>query len=204
MFRLWHNPLDRSDAGTDLDREHIHDHKEHQFPPGTHDRVKASSGFIEALKGSKEAFNRVGRAGIGVAPQCRHEMVESLTGSRDPGVESTVLGRFFGFSARLSDLPWLEKLKLGFTNVQIMGATVIADPSITAGDLYLINTNHMKIKVLRMPTMKTIGDNPQTIPLHARPFMTDPKSLHSIGVMSLTLALCCSSCQRQGIATNCS
>lgn len=95
-------------------------------------------------------------------------------------------------------------LKLGFSNIVVMNATIIPDPSISTGDLYLINTNYMGLKVLRTPNMKTIGDNPQTMPVSIRPFMTDPKSLHSISVMSLTFALTCSSCQRQGIATNCS
>ena len=48
--------------------------------------------------------------------------------------------------------------KLGFTNIQVMNATIICDPSITAGDTYLLNTNYSKIQVLRTPGMRDIGN----------------------------------------------
>ena len=95
-----------------------------------------------------------------------------------------------------------KTMQLGFTNIKVDTATIVSDPNITAGDLYLINTNFMKLKVLKTPGMKTTGEAPQTMPISVRPFMTDPKSLHSIGVMYVTYALTTSSSQRQGIATN--
>lgn len=97
-----------------------------------------------------------------------------------------------------------DVMKLGFSNIVVNGATVIADPSITSGDLYLINTNHMFIQCLRTPNMKDIGDRPQTISISVRPFETAYNSLHTASVMYTTFALTCSSLQRQGIATNCS
>ncbi len=97
-----------------------------------------------------------------------------------------------------------ETMKLGFSNIVINGATVISDPAIAAGDLYLINTNHTFLQVLRTPNMKNIGDRPQTIPISVRPFQTAYNSLHTASVMYVTLAFTSSSLQRNGIASNCS
>ncbi len=96
-----------------------------------------------------------------------------------------------------------KTLKLGFSNIVVDSATIISDPQLPAGDLFLINTNFMNLKVLKTPHMKgEVGDSPQTMPISIRPFMTDPKSFHSIGLMYLTYAFTCASSQRQGIATN--
>jgi len=93
---------------------------------------------------------------------------------------------------------------LGFNNIVVDHATIIADPSIASGDLYLLNTNHMFLQVLRTPSMSNIGDRPQTLPVSVRAFETAYNSLHTASVMHLTMALTTSSLQRQGIATNCS
>lgn len=96
-----------------------------------------------------------------------------------------------------------KTMELGFTNILIDNATIIADPQMPAGDIFLINTNFMNLKVLKTPHMKNeVGERPQTMPISIRPFMTDPKSFHSIGLMYLTYAFTCASSQRQGIATN--
>lgn len=97
-----------------------------------------------------------------------------------------------------------DMLKLGFSNIKIMNASVICDVSVASGDVYFLNTKYLGIQVLRTPSIKTIGTNPQTLPISVRPFMTDPKSLHSVALMYSTFALTCASCQRQGIASNCS
>lgn len=94
-------------------------------------------------------------------------------------------------------------LKLGFSNIIVDTATIISDPQLPAGDLFLSNTNFMGLKVLKTPNLKQgVGERPQTMPISIRPFMTDPKSLHSIGLMYLTYAFTLASSQRQGIATN--
>ena len=95
-------------------------------------------------------------------------------------------------------------LKLGFTNIVVMNATIIPDPSIAAGDLYLINTNSAQLQVLRTPDQTTVGERPQTMPVSVGPFENAINSLHKIALVYLTFALTCSSLQRQGIATNCS
>lgn len=95
-------------------------------------------------------------------------------------------------------------LKLGFQNIRVVNATIICDPSIASGDLYLINTAHMQIQVLLRTGMKAAKNNDpkQMFPVLVRPFQTDPTSFHSVSLMRSTFALTCSSCQRQGIATN--
>ena len=94
--------------------------------------------------------------------------------------------------------------KMGFDNIIVEGVTMIADPSITAGDLYLINTNHMKIQCLKSPNAQNIGEALQSIPVTVNAFQRAINSLHSVSLMHSTFALTCSSLQRQGIATNCS
>jgi len=94
-------------------------------------------------------------------------------------------------------------LKLGFSNIVVDTATIISDPNMPTGDLFLINTNFMGIKVLKTKHMKeAVGETPQTMPVSLRPFMIDPKSWHSIGLMAITYAFTLKSGQRQGIATN--
>lgn len=95
-------------------------------------------------------------------------------------------------------------LNLGFSNIQVMNAVIIADPSMASGDLRLINTNHCQLQVLRTPNMTNIGERPQTMPVSIEPFEKAYNSLHSASIIHLTFALTCSSLQRQGIATNCS
>jgi len=97
-------------------------------------------------------------------------------------------------------------LKLGFENVVINGATVIHDVEITSGDLYLINTNSMFIQVLKTPGMSNVMNNnrPQSVPVSTKSFQDQYGGLNAAAVMYVTVALTCSSLQRQGIATNCS
>lgn len=92
-------------------------------------------------------------------------------------------------------------LKLGFSNIVVDTATIISDPQMPTGKIYLCNTNFMNLKVLKTPHQKSVGVSPQTMPVSNRPFMTDPKSFHSIGLMYITYAFTLSSGQRQGIAS---
>lgn len=97
-----------------------------------------------------------------------------------------------------------KTMELGFNNVVVDNATIIADPSIASGNLYLLNTNHTKLQVLRTGKMKNIGDRPQTIPVSVEGFEKAYNSLHDASIMHVTMALTSSSLQRNGIATNCS
>lgn len=94
--------------------------------------------------------------------------------------------------------------KFGFSNIIVDGVTIVADPSMPAGDLFLINTNGMGIQVLRTPGIREVQNNDglQRVPISIRPFMNAYNSLHRASVMHVTLALVTSSLQRQGIATD--
>jgi hypothetical protein len=94
--------------------------------------------------------------------------------------------------------------RLGFPNIVVMNATIIADPSVTAGDLYFINTMFAFLQVLRTPGIVDIGEKPQSLPVSVGEFQNAIDSLHKIALLYLTFAFTCSSLQRQGIATNCS
>jgi len=68
-----------------------------------------------------------------------------------------------------------KMLKLGFDNIMINNAAVMADRNVTAGYLYFLNTNYMRMQILAgqntktVGTVKTIGDGKQAIPLQVRP-----------------------------------
>lgn len=95
--------------------------------------------------------------------------------------------------------------KLGFRAIKLLNMSVIADPSITAGYFYLLNTNFLRLKVLRTPQMKNAGftgETAPTIPISAQPFQKDIDSLNSYALMHATYNLVSSSLQRQGVMDN--
>lgn len=96
------------------------------------------------------------------------------------------------------------ELSLGVDGIKIFNALMVADPSMAAGDIRFINTNYMKLQVLRMPGMENIGDKPQSLPFVFDPFADDLESPNKTAFGILVFALTCSSLQRQGIATTCS
>lgn len=117
----------------------------------------------------------------------------------------TLFAALLSLGDTLRRLPADAKLaELGFETIRINEATFIMDPAITAGDLYIINTNHMFLQVLRTPGMKDMGERPQSFPISTRGFQEGYNTLNAASIMYVTFALTCSSLQRQGIATNCS
>ena len=94
--------------------------------------------------------------------------------------------------------------KLGFTSIKLLNAAIIADPSITSGYLYLLNTNYLRIQVLRTPGMQEVGDTPQSIPLSLGEMQKDIDTLNSVQLFYAVMNLTCCSLQRQGVLTNCS
>lgn len=62
-------------------------------------------------------------------------------------------------------------LKLGFSNIQINNAVIMADRNVPDGYLYALNTNYLRLQVLAgaktkvTGNVKTIGDGRQSIPL---------------------------------------
>lgn len=115
---------------------------------------------------------------------------------------------FAALSAQADNLrrftPDAKMAELGFANVKVLNATIIADPSMAPGDLRLVNTNFTKLQVLRTPGQKNVGDRPQSIPVSISEFQQAYNSLHKVSLLYATLALTTSSNQRNGIATNCS
>ncbi len=97
-------------------------------------------------------------------------------------------------------------LELGFDNIKLFNATIVADPATTilSGDLRFLNTNYLKIQVLKTPGMKDVGDRPESIPVSVGPFQNAINGLNKVALMYIVFAMTCSSLQRQGIATNCS
>jgi len=91
--------------------------------------------------------------------------------------------------------------KIGFSAIELLNMRIIADPSVLAGRLYLLNTMFMKLQVLRTPQMKSIGDNPQTLPVSVKPFQSDIDSLNSVALMYIVMNLTANSLQRQGVMT---
>ena len=65
-----------------------------------------------------------------------------------------------------------KMLKLGFDNIMINNAAVMADRSVGATNLYFLNTNYMRMQILAgagvktVGSVKTIGDGAQTIPIN--------------------------------------
>ena len=92
--------------------------------------------------------------------------------------------------------------KLGFTSIKVLNAEIIADPSITANSVYLINTNYLRLQVLRTPQLKTVGDNPLTLPFTVRETLKDIDTFNAIQLWRLTFNLTAKSLQRQGLVDN--
>jgi hypothetical protein len=97
-----------------------------------------------------------------------------------------------------------KMLKLGFSNIEVVNATIIADPAMTAGDIRFINSNFCQLQALRTPSMQNVGERPNTLPVSFKPFKDAYNSLHAVSIGYLSFALTCSSLQRQGIQTSCS
>jgi hypothetical protein len=114
---------------------------------------------------------------------------------------------FAGLSSQVDALrnfaPDAKMAELGFTNIKLLNATLIADPSMASGDLRFINTKFCKLQVLKTPGQQNVGEKPQSIPVSIGEFQKAYNSLHSVSLMYVTLALTCSSLRRQGIATTC-
>lgn len=120
------------------------------------------------------------------------------------GTLYAVLSATFGDALKRNGTGSVDNLALGVDGIKIFNALVVADPAMAAGDIRFINTNYMKLQVLRMPGMENIGDKPQSLPFVFDPFVEDDESPNKTAFGILVFALTCSSLMRQGIATTCS
>ena len=91
---------------------------------------------------------------------------------------------------------------LGFRNVKFLDATLIVDPQFTAlvitGTIFFINTNYCYIKVLRGPSMKTIGDEPDTLPVTIKPWGDDLDSFNRVALARVSYNFVTNSLRRNG------
>ena len=78
-------------------------------------------------------------------------------------------------------------LKLGFDNIMVNRAAIMADRSVATGRLYLLNTNYLRLQVLAGSKTKqvgqviTVGEGKQAIPLQVRePIESDNHLAYSI------------------------
>jgi len=97
-----------------------------------------------------------------------------------------------------------DMLKLGFTNIKVLNMTMIPDPAISDGDIYMINTNYCRLQVLRSPQLKTVGDTPQTLPITIGPMQNDIDTFNKVQLWRITFNLTTCSLQRQGLVDNAS
>ena len=127
------------------------------------------------------AISDIGSA-AGVAAICKFAWDCSPGGSgisEQPNIALTTTGVFakatgaadllrrFGVSDKM--------LKLGFNNILINNAAVMADRNVTAGYLYFINTNYVRMQILAgsntktVGNVQTVGEGKQSISLQVRP-----------------------------------
>jgi len=73
-----------------------------------------------------------------------------------------------------------KMLKLGFDNIMINNAAVMADRNVPSGYMYFLNTNYMRMQILAgqgtktIGNVKTVGEGAQSIPLNVcKPIESD-------------------------------
>jgi hypothetical protein len=99
--------------------------------------------------------------------------------SEQPDIGLTTTGVFAMFTGAADVLRRYgvndKMLKLGFDNIMVNRAAVMADRNVAAGRLYFINTNYLRMQVLagsntkQVGSVQTIGDGKQAIGLQVRP-----------------------------------
>ncbi len=121
-------------------------------------------------------------AAAGVASICKFAWKCSPGGSalnEQPNIGLTTTGVFAratGVADLLRRYSVNDKmLKIGFDNIVINNAAVMADRNVGSGKLYFLNTNYMRMQVLAggntkvLGNVKTIGDGAQKLSLQVRP-----------------------------------
>ena len=99
-------------------------------------------------------------------------------------------------------------LKLGFTNIQINNAAILADANVTnAGYAYAINTNYLRMQILAgsktktIGSVKTIGDGKQSIQLQIRPPIESDDYLNFVIKMYMVYNLTFGGLRQHGLKT---
>ena len=89
--------------------------------------------------------------------------------------------------------------QLGFDAIKVLNMSVMADPSMPSGTFYMLNTNYLRLQVLRSPSMKQYGENPDTIPLTMGELVKDIDSLNKVQLFYITMNLTTNSLRHQGV-----
>ena len=101
-----------------------------------------------------------------------------------------------------------KMLKIGFDNIMINRAAVIADRNVASGRMYLINTNYIRMQVLGGPNTKivgsiqTIGEGKQAISLQVRPPIESGDYLNYAIKMYLVYNITWGGLRQHGLKTN--
>ena len=95
VFGRWHNPVNRSGSGAGLKGNPRDADKHHPFSWCTHPGVNSAPRLVNALNGSDEPLNCVGRARKGLPPEGREQVPTSLLRLHAPRLEATRVGALF-------------------------------------------------------------------------------------------------------------
>ena len=101
-----------------------------------------------------------------------------------------------------------KMLKLGFDNIMFNRCALMADRNVTAGYLYALNTNYIRMQVLAgantkaIGNVQTIGDGKQSISLQVRPPIESGDYLNYTIKMYLVYNLTWGGLRQHGLKTN--
>ncbi len=121
-------------------------------------------------------------AAAGIAALCKFAWNCSPGGSgvdQQPDIALTTTGVFANITKAGDVLRRFgvndKMLKIGFDNIMLNRAAVMADRNVGATNMYFINTNYLRMQILAgantktVGSVKTIGEGAQTISLQVRP-----------------------------------
>jgi hypothetical protein len=102
-------------------------------------------------------------------------------------------------------IPDTDMAKLGFESVRFGNMSILWDAECTAKAFYLLNSNKMRIKVLKQPNMKNIAANGKqlSLPMVITPFVRDIDTANDVALMYLTYQVCVNDLQGMGVLSNC-
>lgn len=132
--------------------------------------------------------------------------------SEQPDIALTTTGVFSKFTGgddvNRRFTPNDKMLKLGFDNVLINNAALMADRNVTTGALYFLNTNYMRLQILAGPKTKTVGsivtvgEGKQSIQLQVRDMIESSDHLNQVVKMYMMYNLTFGGLRQHGLQIN--